>query len=148
MFTHVLTPVDGSELSIGAARRAMDFAELCEAELTILMVSPTYRQLSDEGFVAPTVNEIRRRWKERMTERATKVLGKLASEASGAGVKCKVVHVFADAPYKAIIDTAKKNGCNVVVMGSHGHGGVKQFMLGSETMRVLSHSKIPVLVYR
>lgn len=148
MFTHVLAPVDGSELSIGAARRAIDFAELCEAKLTILMVSPTYKQLTDEGFVAPTVNEIRRRWKEQMAERANKVLGKLASEASGAGVKCKVVHVFDDAPYEAIIDTAKKNQCNVIVMGSHGHGGVKQFILGSQTARVLSHSKIPVLVYR
>ena len=50
--------------------------------------------------------------------------------------------------FKAIIDTAKKHRCDAVVMGSHGHGGVKQLFLGSETTRVLSHSTIPVLVYR
>ena len=148
MFTHVLAPVDGSDLSIRAARHAIDLAELCEAKLTVLLVSPTYKKLSDEGFVAPPVNEIRKRWEAEMSERAKQVLGKIEAEASVAGVQCKSIHVFDDAPYKAIIDTAKKNRCNVVVMGSHGHGGVKQFILGSETVRVLSHSTIPVLVYR
>jgi nucleotide-binding universal stress UspA family protein len=148
MFTHILSPVDGSELSMGAARHAVDFAELCEAELTVLMVSPTYRQASDEGFVAPTINIIRERWEDQMNERAKTVLDKIASEASGAGVKCATVHLFADTPYESIISIAKKNGCDVIVMGSHGYGGFKQFILGSETTRVLSHSKIPVLVYR
>lgn len=148
MFTHVLTPVDGSELSMGAARHAIDFAELCEAKLTVLMVSPTYRQVSDEELVARTINIIRKRWEEQVTERANKVLDKIASEASGAGVKCATVHLFADAPYESIISIAEKNRCDVIVMGSHGYGGFKQFILGSETTRVLSHSKIPVLVYR
>ena len=65
-----------------------------------------------------------------------------------AGVACNALHVFGDAPYEAIIDAAEKNGCDMIAMGSHGHSGVKQFFVGSETTRVLSHTKIPVVVYR
>ena len=61
---------------------------------------------------------------------------------------CGTVVVVDDHPYHAIIDTARENDCDLIVMGSHGHGGIKRLMLGSETTRVLSHTKIPVLVYR
>ncbi len=148
MFTHVLTPVDGSELSMQAARQAIELAKVFSAKLSVLLVSPTYKQLTDEGFVAPLAGAARQRWKADVAERAKKVLGVIEAEAAKAGVKCKAVHAFHDSPHEAIIDTANKSGCDVVVIGSHGHGGMKQFILGSETSRVLSHSKIPVLVYR
>lgn len=148
MFTHVLTPVDGSELSMGAARHGIELARLCNAKLTSIMVSPTYRQHFEDGFAMPTVNVIRERWEEQMAERAQKVLDQIGVEAAKAGIKSGSLHVFGDAPYEAIIDAAKKNNCDVVVMGSHGYGGMKQFILGSETARVLSHSTIPVVVYR
>ena len=148
MFTHVLTPVDGSELSISAARHGIELAKLCNAKLTAIMVSPTYRQRFEEGFAVPSGKVVRERWEEQMTERAQEVLDKICVESGRAGVRCSSAHVFGDAPYEAIIETAKNNGCDVVVMGSHGYGGVKQFILGSETTRVLSHSAIPVVVYR
>ena len=148
MFTHVLTPVDGSELSLGAARHGMELAKLCNAKLTSIMVSPTYRQHSQDGFVLPTVQVIRERWEEQMSERAQNVLDQICVESGRAGITCNSVHVFGDAPYQAIIDAARTHNCDVVVMGSHGYGGFKQFILGSETARVLSHSVIPVVVYR
>ncbi len=148
MFNHVLVPVDGSDLSMSAARHGIELAKLCGAKLTSMMVSPTYRRHFEEGFVAPTVHVIRERWEEEVTGRAQAVLDKICVEAGRAGVQCNSVHVFGDAPYQAIIDTAQNKACDVVVMGSHGYGGMKQFILGSETARVLSHSKIPVVVYR
>ena len=148
MFNHVLTPVDGSELSMMAARHGIELAKLCNAKLSSLMVSPTYRQLHQDGFVAPAVKIVRERWEEDMQERAQKILEQICIEAGRAGVRCESVHLFGDLPYEAIIDTAKSNGCDVIVMGSHGYGGFKQFVLGSETGRVLSHSTIPVVVYR
>ena len=148
MFTHVLTPVDGSELSMVAARHGMELAKLCNAKLTSIMVSPTYRQHTQDGFVLPDVQVIRERWEEQMSERAQAVLDKIRVESGRVGIQCNSVHVFGDLPYQAIIDTAKANGCDVVVMGSHGYGGLKQFILGSVTARVLSHSTIPVVVYR
>jgi nucleotide-binding universal stress UspA family protein len=148
MYSHILVPTDGSELSINAAHQAIDLAKLCKARMTAIMVSPTYRQLQQDGFIVPTSNTVRERWEERMSERAQKVLDGICAAAGKSGVQCEPVHVFGDSPYEAIIDTANKKSCDIIAMGSHGHGGVKQLFLGSETSRVLSHTKIPVMVYR
>jgi nucleotide-binding universal stress UspA family protein len=148
MYSHILVPTDGSELSVTAAHQAAELAKLCKARMTAIMVSPTYRQLQQDGFIVPTSNTVRERWDEQMRERAKKVLDRICTDAGKSGIQCDSVHVFGDAPYEAIIETANKNGCDMIAMGSHGHGGVKQLFLGSETSRVLSHTKIPVMVYR
>lgn len=148
MYSHILVPTDGSELSINGARQAIELAKLCKAKITVVMVSPTYHQAGQEGFIIPTVNTLRERWEEQMAERAKKVLDGICAEAAKAGVACESRHVFGDAPYEAIIDAANSNGCDMIAMGSHGHGGVKQLFVGSETTRVLSHTKLPVMVYR
>lgn len=148
MYTHILIPTDGSELSLNAARQAIELAKLCKAKVTAVMVSPTYRQVNQEGFVVPTVNSIRERWDEQMNARAKKAFDEIEAAAQKAGVACATTHATGDAPYEAIIDAANKNGCDMIAMGSHGYGGVKQFFIGSETTRVLSHTKIPVIVYR
>ena len=148
MYTHILVPTDGSELSINAAHQAIELAKLCKAKMSVIMVSPSHRQMQQDGFIVPTSETIRERWENQMTQRAGKVLDAICADAAKAGVECKALHVFGDAPYEAIIDAAEKNGCDMIAMGSHGHGGVKQFFVGSETTRVLSHTKIPVVVYR
>jgi nucleotide-binding universal stress UspA family protein len=148
MYTHILVPTDGSELSINAAHQAIQLAKLCNAKMSVIMVSPTYRQMNQEGFIAPASHTLRDRWEEEMKQRVTPVLNGICTHAEKAGVACKALHAFGDAPYEAIIDAANKNGCDMIAMGSHGHGGVKQFFVGSETTRVLSHTKIPVVVYR
>lgn len=148
MYSHILVPTDGSELSIEAARQAIELAKLCKAKMTVIMVSPTYRQLQQDGFIVPTADTVRERWEEQMMERAKKPFETICGDAKNAGVECKSMHMFGDAPYEAIIEAANNNGCDMIAMGSHGHGGVKQFFVGSETTRVLSHTKIPVVVYR
>jgi len=79
---------------------------------------------------------------------AAKVLGKVSAAASMAGVVCKTLHVEHEHVYQAIIDTAALEGCDLIVMASHGRRGISAVVLGSETVKVLTHSKIPVLVYR
>jgi nucleotide-binding universal stress UspA family protein len=149
MYKHIMVPTDGSELSIGAAHQAIELAAQCKARMTALMISPHYHQhMGEEGFVTPVVGDVRERWQAEMTERANKVLEEICEDAAQAGVKCDTVHVFGDSPYEAIIDTAQKNGCDMIAMGSHGYGALKQLIEGSETVRVLSHTKIPVVVYR
>ena len=148
MYSHILVPTDGSELSISAAYQAVELAKLCKAKMTAIMVSPTFRQLQQDGFIVPTTSTVRERWEEQMDERARKALDSICANAAKAGVECTPLHVFGDTPYEAIIDAANKYGCDVIAMGSHGKGGVKQFFVGSETTRVLSHTKIPVMVYR
>ena len=148
MYTNILIPTDGSELSTQAGSRAVELAKTLKAKVTIVLVSPTFRQLMDEGFMGPMVNASQRDWEEAVTTRANKVLDAVMVHAKAAGVTGETLHVFRDAPYLAIIDAATQKGCDLIVMGSHGYGGFKQWVLGSETTRVLSHSKIPVLVYR
>ncbi len=148
MYSHILVPTDGSDLSINAAHQAVELAKLCKAKMSAIMVSPTYRQMQQDGFIVPTSETMRQRWEEEMTQRATKVLDGICADAGKAGVVCQSMHVFGDIPYEAIIEAAEKNGCDMIAMGSHGKGGAKQFFVGSETTRVLSHTKIPVVVYR
>ena len=66
----------------------------------------------------------------------------------GADVPCDTLHLVSDQPYKAIVKAAKKNACDLILMASHGRRGLEGFLLGSETQKVLTHSTIPVLVYR
>jgi nucleotide-binding universal stress UspA family protein len=68
--------------------------------------------------------------------------------AKAAGVHCEAISVTSDQPHEAIIQVAKKRGCDLIMMASHGRKGVQGMLLGSETHKVLTHSRIPVLVYR
>ncbi len=83
-----------------------------------------------------------------MQQRAEKILGAVAHLSQAAGVACETVHVEHEHPYQAIIDTAASRGCDLIVMASHGRRGISAIVLGSETVKVLTHSKIPVLVHR
>jgi nucleotide-binding universal stress UspA family protein len=75
-------------------------------------------------------------------------LGAVADAAKAMGVTCETVHVERQRPYEGIIDTAKAKNCDLIVMASHGRRGMSAVVLGSETVKVLTHSKIPVLVCR
>ena len=87
-------------------------------------------------------------YKKRMTEVAAKHLGQVNDVAVEAGVSCNVMHAEHEHPYQAIIDAANERGCDLIVMASHGRRGISAILLGSETVKVLTHSKIPVLVCR
>ena len=75
-------------------------------------------------------------------------LGAVVRAAQAAGVVCERVQVEHEHPYQAIIDTAESKGCDLIVMASHGRHGISAIVLGSETVKVLTHCKIPVLVHR
>jgi nucleotide-binding universal stress UspA family protein len=83
-----------------------------------------------------------------MRKYAENILGAVAQTAQAAGVACEMVQVEHEHPYQAIIDTAESKGCDLIVMASHGRRGISALVLGSETVKVLTHCKIPVLVHR
>ena len=87
-------------------------------------------------------------YKERMQDHAKATLAPIAEAAQAAGVVCEALQVEHEHPYQAIIDTATAKGCDLIVMASHGRRGIGALLLGSETVKVLTHSKIPVLVHR
>ncbi len=148
MFAHILIPTDGSELSTRASHGAIQLAKALRSRITVVLVSPSFNRLANEGYVLPELDVDRADWEKGVNGRAKSVFDAAAAEAAKAGVPCETLHVFRDEPHVAIIDAAKDHGCDLIVMGSHGWGGFRQLVLGSETTRVLSQSTIPVLVYR
>ena len=134
MYTHILIPTDGSELAGKGVQHGVALAKLIGAKITILTVLPPDMITTDSQMI-----EIRK-------ERTQKQLSAVAMQT--AGVACETIQVEHEHPYQAIIDTADSKGCDLIVMASHGRRGISAIVIGSETVKVLTHCKIPVLVYR
>ena len=147
MFKHILVPTDGSKLSIKAAKQAVKLAKAVGARITGFYAAPdlgsTYY---GDGYIlrAPSAKA----QAEYTQQQARKFLSMIEVEAEVEKVPCAVFHVLSDSPYEAIIDAAKKKKCDLIVMASHGRRGLSGLVLGSETQKVLVHSKVPVLVCR
>jgi nucleotide-binding universal stress UspA family protein len=145
MYKNILIPTDGSELAGKAVQHGLTLAKTIGAKVTTVTVSKPFRVFTLEmGMVEDTSAD----YKKRIQENGAKILGAVAAEAKTAGVASETVQVEHEHPYQAIIDTAKMKGCDLIVMASHGRRGIAAFVLGSETVKVLTHSKIPVLVHR
>jgi nucleotide-binding universal stress UspA family protein len=145
MFKHILLPTDGSKLSENSVRRGMQLAKSLKASVTALHVIPNFKTFS---YQAELLESSRGEYAAESVERAKRYLGFVKRVAAGAGVTCDVEHVVSDQPFKAIIKTAASRDCDLILMASHGRRGIEGFLLGSETQKVLTHSKTPVLVYR
>lgn len=146
-YTRILVATDGSPLSEKAVTHAIDLAASVNAELCVLKVLPCYPQYYFEGSIALPAAEIERIEKLWADEGAAIVeAAKKAAEARG--VKTTTILTRADVISTAIIDTAKAQGADLIVMASHGRKGVERLLLGSETQQVLVHASIPVLVLR
>ena len=145
MYKHILIPTDGSALSESAAKQGMAFAKSINARVLGITVSVTFHTFALDPFMVADTAE---QYQKDCEARAAKYLGSIQESAKAAGVSCDVQHVVADHPYEAIIDAAKARGCDLIFMASHGRKGMSALVLGSETVKVLTHSKIPVLVYR
>lgn len=148
MFKHVLLPTDGSKLSDQAVKRGIAFAKAIGARVTCIHVVPEFGLMADEGFMAPTSSQLKQRFEEESRLRAKKVMDSIEQKAKNAGVEFEGLIVTSDFPYQQIIYAAEKRKCDLIMMASHGRRGLSSLLLGSETAKVLTHSKIPVLVVR
>ncbi len=147
MFRKILVPTDGSELSGNALVAALKLAEENGASILALNIQPIYRP--------PIVAEIpvadfysQEEYEKGALEVGGKLLAEAAAKASGASVPCKTLVRLDSSPWEAIIRVARDEACDLIFMASHGRRGVVGLLLGSETQKVLTHCKIPVLVYR
>lgn len=148
MYKHILVPTDGSPLSAKAVKQAVAFAKSVGAKITALHVSQEFRQMMDEGFALPAMSTYQKRFEAEAAKRSNALLDDVKSSANAANVECHGVAVINNLPYDAIIKQAKKAKCDLIMMASHGRKGLSSILLGSETAKVLTHSKIPVLVVR
>lgn len=147
MYQNILVATDGSTLSKKAVASALALAQLSGASVVALKVVPRYPQSYFEGGLALPASDIARIEKQWATH-GQAVVDAVVKSAKAKGLEAKAVVVKSDLVSEAIIATAKKNKCDLIVMASHGRKGIKRLLLGSETQQVLTHSHIPVLVLR
>ena len=145
MYKHILIPTDGSEISQKSALQAINLAKLLGAKVTAVTVTAPWSAIAI-GEIAVAVPE--QEYEARAESNAWSYLNAVTDAAKSAGVERSAVHLRHSQPYKAIVDAAAEHKCDLIVMGSHGRRGIEGFLLGSETQKVLTHSKVPVLVNR
>ena len=147
MFKHVLVPTDGSPLSDTAVTHSIAFAREIGARLTFFYSQPDFPMpIYGEGaLIDPTTPE---QFALSAEQEAQRILDRAKAEAEAANVPADSDTQTCETPYEAIIAAADRHGCDLIFMASHGRRGIVGLLLGSETQRVLSHSKTPVLVYR
>lgn len=145
MHKHILIPTDGSELSQKAIDYGMALAKSVNAKVTALTVSTPFHAFAVEpGLIVDTPEQ----YQKRIAALAAKYLNVAKEAAAAAGVRCETVHVEHEQPHQAIIEAALRKSCDLIVMASHGRRGISAILLGSETVKLLTHSTIPVLVFR
>ena len=147
MFKHILVPTDGSKLSVKAAKQAVKLAKALGAKITGFCAAPDYRSTYyGDGYIlrAPAAGS----QAEFAQKQARRYLSAIEVEAEVEKVPCEIFYAISDSPYQAIIDAARKKKCDLIMMASHGRRGLSGLLLGSETQKVLIHSKIPVLICR
>jgi nucleotide-binding universal stress UspA family protein len=145
MFRHILIPTDGSELAGKAVNYGLALAKEQGAEVTAVTVSRPFHLMTLEPEMLTDRPDV---YARHVAARMTKNLDVVSEAAKTVGVKCNALSVEHEHPYQGIIDTARTEGCDLIVMASHGRSGVTAVVLGSQTVKVLTHSKLPVLVYR
>ena len=146
MYKQILIATDGSKPSQAAARSGLQLAKSLSAEVLVVNISRPYQAIITLGGVdvMPTGDDY-----DRICEKnAAGILGAVKDEAANLGVPCRTKHIVDEHVWKAIIEAADSGKCDLIHMGSHGRSGLTALILSSQTQKVLTHSKIPVLVYR
>jgi len=147
MYRHLLVPTDGSPLADKAVEQAVSIAKSVQAKLTFFYAAADESSsILDEGDLLRSIDPglLARRIKQHKQD----ALGTAEAIDEKGGVSYQLCSTVSDDPFEAIIDAAEDNGCDLILMASHGYRGIKGMLLGSQTQKVLTHSKIPVLVYR
>ena len=147
MFKHLLVPTDGSDLSQETVRRAVSFAREAGARITAFYAKPEYpvTYYGEGALIDSTTPEQFAELAEQQAQQNLSFVEELCQQAE---VPCNKLSLTNDITYEAIIEAATQSDCDLIFMASHGRKGFSGLLLGSETNKVLTHSTIPVLVYR
>ena len=145
MYKNLLLPTDGSPLSEKAVRHGLELARTLGAKVTGFYAVPEFRAFAYSGAIIEDTQAI---FDGQAQSQADAALAFIKAAAQEAGVLCTTAQSTNDRPYEAILQAAKHHDCDLIVMASHGRRGIEGLLMGSETQKVLTHSKIPVLVSR
>lgn len=145
MYRNICIPTDGSPLSNLAVERGLALAKALGARATVLSVIQPFHAIA---YSPELIADSREAYDRHAEQHAAQYLLEAEAKAKALGVACETVAAKDEHPYAAIISAAEAKGCDLIAMASHGRRGVTALVLGSETLKVLTHSTIPVLVFR
>lgn len=146
LYKHILISTDGSEVAAKGVDHGLALAKSVGAKVTIVMVTERFPVYGGSEWI-PGPMELEA-YESGQKENAAKVLADVKAAADRLGVANETLHVPEAQPAEAIVDTAGKRGCDLIVMSSHGRRGLRRLLLGSQTSEVLVSSPVPVLVVR
>jgi len=146
MYKHILVPTDGSELAQNGVDHALSLAKALNSRVTIITATEPFPHIYDDGWI-PTAEDLRH-FDERQEKGASGLLAKVKAQADKMGVPADTLHAPNSTAASAIMETAQRLGCDLIVMSSHGRRGIARILLGSQTSEVLANSTVPVLVVR
>ncbi|MEO8165600.1 MAG: universal stress protein [Betaproteobacteria bacterium] len=147
MFKNILLPTDGSALSKKAIKAGVALAQAVGAKVTGFYSPEQYEILAYGEYFPPDLMS-REEWDNRSKKTAARFLAAIEKEATAAGVRYSGLFLDSVSPWEAIIEAANKKKCDLIFMASHGRTGLSGLLLGNQAAKVLSHSNIPVLVYK
>jgi nucleotide-binding universal stress UspA family protein len=145
MYKHILIATDGSGLAQRAVTRGLTLAKALGAKVIAITVTDMFPTGPYSSIPMPSMIE---RYEKAEAESAANILSSVSDEATKLGVACATVHVKEQTPAEGILATAREKGCDLIVMASHGRRGVARLLLGSQAQKVVTLSKVPVLIYR
>ena len=149
MFKHILIPTDGSPLAAKGVRAGVRLAKALRARVTgVYVIGPYMPPIAAEASMVYVPGTTLQEYEKAAKAQAAKALAVIEREAKAAGVRCGTQHLTAVHPWQGILKVARARGCDAIAMASHGRSGLGGLILGSETARVLAHSKLPVVVMR
>ena len=148
MYRHIMLPLDGSELSLKAVHEGISLAKTLGARVTLITVVSSYHLGVTSPLTSSVVHDLEKRFEEELRKGADTLHADVVARAKSEGVQCESLVVMGGSPYARIAENAETRQCDLIVMASHGRRGLDAVLIGSETVKVLTHSKIPVLVVR
>ncbi|MGH8687337.1 MAG: universal stress protein [Burkholderiales bacterium] len=148
MFKHILIATDGSRLAFRGAKAGIGLAKALRARVTAVYVIPPFMPIAygDAAMYVPAISPLD--YRKHSEAAARKALAAVEAEAKRQRVRCRTRFLTATQTYDGILRAARAGKCDAISMASHGRGGLAGVLIGSETTRVLAHSKLPVLVTR
>jgi nucleotide-binding universal stress UspA family protein len=148
VYKHILIAIDGSELADKGLGHGLAVAKALNAAVTIVTVTDFWSPLVMADEARRGKSNPPDEYEKGMAKAARRILDAAEAKARASGVEAKAVHVADKHPAQGIVEVAAQNGCDLIVMSSHGRRGVRALMLGSQTAEVVAHTTIPVLVVR
>ena len=145
MYKHILIASDGSDLALHAAQQGVTLAKALGAKVTAITVTiPWHTVIAGEVATAIPPGD----YDKRIRVNAESILAKVLTVAKARDVECATLQKSDALPWRAILAAAEERACDLIVVGSHGRSGLSRLLVGSEAIKILTHSKLPVLIHR